>query len=73
MSSKERLRLKVLMIAVKETSREVVEKTKKGTVLDRIRTQNRSIAALPITRTLSYQAVRELADFEFVMSWPLEM
>ena len=46
MSSEERLRFEVLMIAVKETIRAVVEKTEKGTVLDRIRTQNRSIAAL---------------------------
>ena len=71
MSSKERLRLEVLMIAVKETIAAVVEKTEKGTVLDRIRTQNRSIAALPLTPTLSYQAVRrEQADFEFVLSCP---
>ena len=49
MSGKERLRLEVLMIAIKETIGEVVEKTEKGTVtvLNRIRTQNRSIAALP--------------------------
>ena len=70
MSSKERLRFEVLMIAVKETIEAVVEKTEKGTVLNRIRTQNRSIAALSITATLSYQAVRELADFEVVLSCP---
>ena len=71
MSCKERLRLEVLMIAIKETIGVVVEKTEKGTVLNRIRTQNRSIAALPLTPTLSYQAVRrELADFEFVLSCP---
>ena len=71
MPTKKRLRLKVLMIAVKETFGAVVEKTEKGTVLDRIRTQNRSIAALPLTPTLSYQAVRrEQADFEFVLSCP---
>ena len=69
MSGKERLRLEVLMIAIKETIGVVVEKTEKGTVLNRI--QNRSIAALPLTPTLSYQAVRrELADFEFVWSCP---
>ena len=69
MPSKKRLRLKALMIAVKETIAAVVEKTEKGTVLNRIRTQNRSIAALPLTPTLSYQGVhRELADFEFVLS-----
>lgn len=71
MPSKKRLRLKALMIAVKETIGAVVEKTEKGTVLDRTRPQNRSIAALPLTPTLSYQAVRrELADFEFVLSCP---
>ena len=73
MSSKERSRLEVLMIAIKETIGVVVEKTEKGTVtvLDRIRTQNRSIAVLPLTPTLSYQVVRrELADFEFVLSCP---
>ena len=73
MSDKERLRLEVLMIAIKETIGVVVEKTEKGTVtvLDRTRTQNRSIAALPLTPTLRYQAVRrELADFEFVLSCP---
>lgn len=45
MSSKERLRLEVLMIAIKETIGVVVEKTEKVTVLNRIRTQNRSIAS----------------------------
>ena len=70
MSSKERLRLKVLMLAIKETIKAVVEKTEKETVLNIIRTQNRSIAALSLTPTLSYQAVRELADFEFVLSCP---
>ena len=71
MPSEKRFRLKVLMMAVKETIGAVVEKTEKGTVLDRIRTQNRSIAALPLTPTLSYQAVPwELADFEFVLSCP---
>ena len=70
MSSKERLRFEVLMIVVKETIEAVVEKTEKGTVVNRIRTQNRSIAALSLTPTLSYQAVRELTDFEFVLSCP---
>mgnify|MGYP000453534762 CR=1 FL=1 len=71
MSSKERLRLQVPMIAIKETIGAVVEKTEKGTVLNRIRTQNRSIAAQPLTPTLGYQAVcRELADFEFFFSCP---
>ena len=61
------MNLKVQMvIAVKETTEAVAEKTEKETVLNRTRTHNRSIAL----HTLSYQAVRELADSEFLLSCP---
>ena len=55
-----------MVIAVKETTEAVAEKTEKETVLRRTRTHNRSIAL----HTLSYQAVRELADSEFLLSYP---
>ena len=70
MSSKERLWIEVkVVIAVKETTEAVTEKTEKETVLRRPRTHNRSIAL----HTLSYQAVRELADSEVLLSYPYEM
>ena len=61
------MNLKVqVIVAVKETTEVVTEKTEKETVLNRTRTHNRSIAL----HTLSYQAVRELADFELLLSCP---
>ena len=55
-----------MVIAVKETTEAVAEKTEKETVLNRTQTHNSSIAL----HTLSYQAVRELADSEFLLSCP---
>ena len=67
MSSKERLWIEVqVIVAVKETTEAVADKTEKETVLRRPRTHNRSIAL----HTLSYQAVRGLADSEFLSSYP---
>ena len=61
------MNLKVeMIIAVKEITEAVTEKTEKETFLNRTRTHNRSIAL----HTLSYQAVRELADSEFLLSCP---
>ena len=67
MSSKESLWIEVqVVIAVKETTEAVAEKTEKDTILRRTPTHNRSIAM----HTLSYQAVRELAYSEFLFSHP---
>lgn len=67
-STKERLQCDVRMIiAVKETTKAVTEKTEEEAVLNRTRTQNRAIAlnsALP----LSDQDFRRVADSEFVLS-----
>ena len=61
------MNLKVQMvIAVKVTTEAVAEKTENETVSNRTRTHYRSIAL----HTLSYQAVRELADSEFLLSCP---
>ena len=69
-STKERLQCDVRMIlAVKETTKAVAEKTEKETVLNSTRTQNRAIApnsALP----LSDQDFRRVAHSEVVLSCP---
>ena len=68
-STKERLQNDVRMImAVKETTKAVAEKTEKETVLNRIRTQNRAIAlnsALPLSdKAFPTQGGRSRVCFE---------